>query len=292
MSAGRVLVVGSVNVDVTVAVATLPRPGETVTGGRYAERDGGKGANQAVAAARAGAATAFVGAVGDDPHGHRARAALVAAGVDVGALDTVAAPTGVALIVVADDGENQIAVASGANHALDAAEVAAAVAAHVDREADGAPAAVLLLGLELLDAPLLAAARAAAGLTVVLNPAPARPFDPALLDLGPLLTPNEHEAATLTGEREPIAAARALATRTGAPVVVTLGVAGALLAEPNAEPVHVRAPAVEAVDTTGAGDVFNGALAAALAAGAPLRAAVADAVAAASASVKRPGARG
>ncbi len=275
----RVVVVGSVNVDLTVAVAALPGPGETVAGGRYEERDGGKGANQAVAAARAGASTRFVGAVGDDAHGARARTALVAAGVDVGALASVEAATGVALIVIGADGENQIAVASGANHALEVAGL--------ELGGDG----VLLLGLEVLDAPLLAAASAArtAGWRIVLNPAPARPFDPAL-ERGALLTPNQHEAATLTGLDDSEAAARALAERTGAPVVVTLGAAGALLLEDGAV-TRVPAPEVEAVDTTGAGDVFSGALAAALAGGAALRDAVARAVMAAARSVERPGTR-
>lgn len=275
----RVVVVGSVNVDLTVTVAALPAPGETVTGGRYEERDGGKGANQAVAAAEAGAPTSFVGAVGDDAHGERARAALLAAGVDVGGLGTVDAATGVALIVVGAGGENQIAVASGANHALRVLEV--------DLSGDG----VLLLGLEVLDAPLLAAAAQAreAGWRIVLNPAPARTFAPEL-EHGVLLTPNAGEARALTGEAEPEAAARALAARTGAPVVVTLGAEGALLLDYGAV-TRVPAPRVEAVDTTGAGDVFNGALAAELAGGAVLRAAVERAVVAAAHSVERPGAR-
>ncbi len=226
--------------------------------------------------------------MGDDPHGARARAALAAEGVEVADLAVVDAPTGVALITVAEDGENHIAVASGANEHVDPAAAARAVDG-----LDDPARAVLLLGLEVPDAPSLAAAARARerGVRVVLDPAPARAHDPMLLR-GALLTPNEHEAATLTGEREPAAAARTLVERTGAPVVLTLGARGALLLEaPGSEPVLVTAPRVDALDATGAGDAFTGALAAALAGGAELRAAVEAAVAAASASVTRPGAR-
>ena len=301
----QVLVVGSVNVDLVVTVAALPRPGETVTGGTFAEHDGGKGANQAVAAARAGADVRICGAVGDDPHGRRARAALEAAGVDTAALATVDAPTGVALITVAAGGENAIAVASGANHAVDPAGAAAAVAALDPRRA------VVVLSLELDDAPLLAAARQAheRGITLVLNPAPARPLDPALLACAPLLTPNAHEASTLAGIPDPAAAARTLSARTGAPVVVTLGAAGALVVVPGGAAHTLPAPRVDVVDTTGAGDVFTGVLATTLASlrdaeghrgsldGAAasrerLHDAAQRAVAAAAAAVSRPGARG
>jgi ribokinase len=149
------------------------------------------------------------------------------------------------------------------------------------------------VGLEVPDEPVLAAARAAraAGLQLVLNPAPARPLPDELLELAPLLTPNQPEAAALSGEDDPEAAARALAARTGAPVVVTIGSQGALLADGDALE-RIPAPEVEAVDTTGAGDAFNGALAAALAEGTGLGNAVRAAVAAAADSVRRPGARG
>jgi ribokinase len=192
----------------------------------------------------------------------------------------------VALIAVDDAGENQIAVASGANNELTPAAVEAALAG-------AEPGGVVLIGLEVPDAPVLAAARAAraADLQVVLNPAPARPLPDELLALGPVLTPNEPEAAALSGEDDPEAAARALTARTGAPVVVTIGPAGALLADGDALE-RIPAPKVEAVDTTGAGDAFNGALAAALADGAGLAEAVRTAISAAADSVTRPGARG
>ena len=280
-----VFVIGSINVDLVVRAETLPGPGETVTGGTFERHGGGKSANQAVAAARAGAAVRMIGAVGDDELGAEALAQLAAEGIDVSRVQRLDAPTGVALIAVDAAGENQIAVASGANAALCAEAVEAAL--------DGAAGGVALLALEVPDAAVLAGARAAraAGLTVVVNPAPARPLGDELLALAPILTPNGGEAAALSGEDEPEAAARALAERTGAPVVVTVGADGALLVADGAVE-RIPAPAVEAVDTTGAGDAFNGALAAALAGGAALADAVREAVAVAAESVRRPGARG
>jgi ribokinase len=282
-----VYVVGSINADLVVRVPSLPRPGETVTGGTFERHGGGKGANQAVAAARAGAAVRMVAAVGDDDLGAEAIAQLEAEGIDVSAVQRLAdAPTGVALIAVDDAGENQIAVASGANAVLSAEAVERALAG-------AAPGSVVLLGLEIPDAPVLAGARAAhaAGLSVVLNPAPARALPDALLALAPLLTPNRDEACALSGEREPEAAARALAERTGAPAVVTIGAGGALLADGDSV-ARLPAPEVDAVDTTGAGDAFNGALACALAGGAELEAAVRSAIAVAAESTRTRGARG
>jgi ribokinase len=277
-----VIVVGSVNADLVVRAARLPGPGETVTGGTFARHGGGKGANQAVAAARLGARTALVAAVGEDDFGADALRGLAAEGVDVDGVARLAdVATGVALIVVDQRAENQIAVASGANAALDGAFVAAAL----ERLEGG----VVLLSLEVGDAALLAGARGAR--LAVLNPAPAREVPAALLDAGPLLTPNAGEARDLTGEEDPRAAALALRERTGAPVVVTLGADGALLADGPGDPVRVPAPRVDAVDTTGAGDCLNGALAAELARGAALEAAVAFAVRAAALSTLRQGAR-
>jgi ribokinase len=282
-----VYVVGSVNADLVVRLPALPRPGETVTGGTFERHGGGKGANQAVAAARAGAAVRMVAAVGDDDLGAEAIAQLEAEGIDISAVQRLAdAPTGVALIAVDEAGENQIAVASGANAVLSAGAVERALAG-------AAPGGVVLLGLEIPDAPVLAGARAAraAGLSVVLNPAPARALPDALLALSPLLTPNRDEACALSGEREPEAAARALAERTGAPAVVTIGAGGALLAD-GGSVARLPAPEVDAVDTTGAGDAFNGALASALAGGAELEAAVRSAIAVAAESTRTHGARG
>ena len=277
MARPRVIVVGSVNVDLVVHGQRLPAPGETVSGGTFARHGGGKGANQAVAAARLGAEVAFVGAVGDDDLGEEALRLLEAEGVDVRAvrrLEGVA--TGVALIAVDADGENQIAVASGANLELDPALPELG-------ESD-----VMLLNHEISEAARLAAARAARG-PVVLNPAPARPIPDELAALGPILTPNAGEARELTGEEEPEAAARALRERTGAPVLIKLGADGALLVVD--EVAHIPAPRVQVVDTTGAGDTLNGALAAELAAGRDLREAAAFAVRVAALSTRVAGAR-
>jgi ribokinase len=289
---GSVLVVGSINADLVVTLERLPRPGETVIGGRFARHGGGKGANQAVAAARAGARVRFAGAVGDDDLGAAALADLEAEGVDVGAVARVAGePTGVALIAVDREGRNQIAVASGANARVDGATVAATLARRPLSGED-----VCLLGFEVPDAAVVAAARAAAdvGARVVLNPAPARELPAALTGLGRaalVLTPNALEARALTSEDDPEPAARALATTTGGPVVVTLGAAGALLVEGDrAAPFAV--PVVDVVDTTGAGDALNGVLAAGLAAGLELADATRRAVEAASAAVRVAGARG
>src|SRR6476469_4810622 len=168
---GRVLVVGSVNIDLVVSVDHLPRPGETVTGGRFARHHGGKGANQAVAAARLGASTAFIGAVGDDAFGPEARAALDTEGVDTTELLAVpGTPTGVALIVVDAAGENSIAVAGGANAALTVDDVRAGLARLVPTRGD-----VVLVGLEIPADVARAALEAGrtAGATTILNPAPA-----------------------------------------------------------------------------------------------------------------------
>ena len=277
----RVVVVGSINTDLVVVAERLPGPGETVSGGRFSRHGGGKGANSAVAAARLGAQVTMVGAVGRDPFGDEALELLEREGIDTAAVARVDAPTGVALINVDAAGENQIAVASGANAEVDPAAVERAL-----RDAGPAP---VLINHEIPVAARLAAARAAQG-PVVLNPAPAAEIPDELLALGPILTPNAGEAAELTGEDDPEAAARALAARTGAPVVVTLGARGVLvLADGTAE--RLPAPQVTPVDTTGAGDAFNGALVVALAEGRGLRGAVELALAAAALSTRAEGAR-
>jgi ribokinase len=277
----RVIVVGSVNADLVVQAERLPAPGETVTGGRFSRHGGGKGANQAVAAARLGAHVTLVAAIGSDPFGDEALELLEREGIDTAAVARVEASTGVALIAVDAAGENQIAVAAGANDALDADVVERAVRA--------AGAGVVVLSQEVPEAAVLAAARAAPG-PVVLNPAPVRPIRDELARLGPILTPNAGEARALSGEPEPEAAARALAARTGAPVLVTLGADGVLVLDGGAAE-RLPAPSVTAVDTTGAGDAFNGALAVALAEGRELRDAAAFAVAAAALSTRAAGAR-
>lgn len=296
----RVVVVGSINVDLVVVTERLPAAGETVAGGRFASYGGGKSANQAVAAARLGADVVFIGAVGRDAMGEEAEAALRAEDIDVSGLAHVGEPTGVALIVVDAAGENQIAVASGANATLDAGTIATRLgevlapngsSAAPTRVSAPGPAGVVLLGHEVGEDVVIAAARAAeaAGWPVVLNPAPARELPAAPLAV---LTPNASEAEQLTGEPDPEAAARALSESTGAAVLITLGARGALLLEPGGEPVSLPATKVAAVDTTGAGDTVNGALAAELAAGRPLREAAEFALRAAALSTTKPGARG
>jgi ribokinase len=286
---GRLLVVGSLNHDLVVAVERLPGAGETVLGGELVERDGGKGANAAAAAGRLGATVAMVGATGADARGEGARRALEDAGVDVALVARLEdRPTGVAVVAVDAAGENQIVVAPGANAALTAAHVERALAARA-----GALDA-LLVSCEVPDEAIAAAVRGAhaQGLRCVLNPAPARASLLALARWAPLLTPNRTEAARLSGEEEPEAAAAALTARTGAAVVVTLGAGGALLALPEGgPPARFPARAVAVRDTTGAGDAFNGALGARLALGDDLGAAVAYAVAAAGCAVSTLGAR-
>jgi ribokinase len=300
VSAAAVVVVGSVNVDLVAVMPTLPGPGETVIGPGVERHGGGKGANAAVAAARLGAGVALVAAVGDDAFGAEALADLERDGVDVSAVAVLpGAPTGAALIVVDRAGENQIAVGAGANFALSAA--------HVERALDGLldGCGCVVVGTEIPDACVAAAvtAAAAAGVRCVLNPAPARPALLEVTGAAPLLTPNAGEARLLAeaagadlpepGDRRASArAGAALAALTGAPVVVTLGAAGALLVRPGAEPVAVPPRRADVVDTTGAGDTFNGALAVRLAASADLEDAVRYAVAAAALSVTRAGARG
>jgi ribokinase len=289
---GLVVVVGSINVDLVVRVHRLPSAGETVAGGTLERHGGGKGANQAVAAAKAGAQVRFMGAVGEDDFAEQALEELRREGIDVsGVVRTPEVATGVACIVVDDRGENQIAVALGANAELEPA----AVTRWLD-DADLPPDAVCLLNFEILDPPLLAAARsaAAAGVTrILVNPAPARALPQPLLELGPILTPNagELEALSRGGGRSPQESAWKLSNRSGAPVVVTLGAQGAVLVSGETQ-CEVGAPVTEAVDTTGAGDAFNGALAAALAQGHELPDAVQRAVVAGSCSVAGRGARG
>lgn len=285
---GEVLVVGSVNVDFVVRVARLPRPAETVTGGEFSRHHGGKGANQAVAARRSGARVWFVGAVGDDDLGRAAIAELSAEGVDTtGVMALADSPTGVALIVVDTKGENQIAVASGANAALDGSLVKAAMA-----RLDVSARAVFLANLEISDEALMAGSFEAIrrGLRLVINPAPARRLAPDLLAMRPLLLPNRGEAEALTGEPDPGEAARALSSSTGAAVVVTLGREGALVVDEGGL-THLPASAVDAVDATGAGDTFAGVFAAELAGASGVRDAARMAVRAASLSVTREGAR-
>jgi ribokinase len=245
----------------------------------FAQHGGGKSANQAVAAARLGAAVALVGAVGDDAMGSQARAELAAEGIDVSGVVELSAPTGVALITVDEAGENQIAVASGANAAFSLGAL------------DLSGAGVVLLGNEVSAEVVADAGRAAAaaGWPVILNPAPARPLPDVPLAV---LTPNASEASDLTGCSDPAEAAARLVADMGAAVLITLGAEGGLLLEPDGAPERIASLRVDVVDTTGAGDTVNGALAAELARGRGLREAASFALVAAALSTRREGARG
>ncbi len=291
MNKKRIVVVGSSNTDLIIKLNRIPRPGETIIGGKFASAAGGKGANQAVAAARAGGAVTLIARVGCDDMGKKAVAGFVGDGINVNhVLWDRASPSGVALIFVGQDGENSIAVASGANDKLSPTDVRRA--ANVFRGAD-----VLVLQLETpLNTVRTAAELAArAGVKVLLNPAPARKLPDTLLKHVDVLTPNEGEAEMLTGikVRDPSAAAQAaqaLLARGVRNVVITMGSRGAFV---GGRAVRQMIPAynVKAVDTTAAGDVFNGALAVALAEGRSLLEAARFATAAAAISVTRLGAQ-
>jgi ribokinase len=292
MGMGRVVVVGSLNLDHVARVPHLPAPGDTVAASGYRTVPGGKGLNQAVGAARQGAPTVMIGAVGGDQAGAELLAVLDQAGIDRGRVATVAGlSTGVALINVDVAGANMIVVAAGANGAVAASQLDGFAWAEGD---------VALCQLEIPWATVEAALRAAraAGATTILNPAPvAGPLPAGLLSLVDVLVPNEGEATALAAPSpaapsilSPADAASALAERRAGAVIVTLGAAGSLLARPGAPVRLVPAFPVEAVDTTGAGDAYCGALAAALAGGAGLEAAMRRASAAGSLATTRPGA--
>jgi ribokinase len=274
-----IAVVGSINLDLVVAVERHPGPGETVVGGDCRQLPGGKGANQAVAAARLGAEVAMVGRVGADAQGAWLREGLWTERVDVEHVrEDRVAPTGVAMIAVDARGENTIVVSPGANARVDARDVAAA--------SDVVRGAEVVLVQHEVPAEAVAAAIATAGGAVVLNPAPARGLA-APVDV---LVPNRGELETLAGGRgDPVMLARSITAARA--VVVTLGEEGAVVVEGDRAE-RVRAPHVEAVDTTGAGDAFCGALAEAMAGGATVVEAARWAVRVAAVSVTRPGAQG
>jgi ribokinase len=267
---GRVVVLGSINIDLVCTTTTNPGPGETVRGTSLTRRPGGKGANQALAAARAGADVHLVGAVGDDHDGRSYERALREHGVETYLVAKFGLPTGHALVLVDQTAENSIVVVPGANGALSPVEARTALTGL--RTGD-----VLMLQLELALPTVAAAARhaRAAGATVVLNPSPWHPSVSTLLDDVDVLIVNEEEA-------------RALGSRPlGVEVVRTLGARGAALEGVS----QVGADAVEAVDTTGAGDAFAGTFAAALAHGGDLEEALQQAVAAGSAACLHDGAQ-
>jgi ribokinase len=291
-AARRVLVVGSANVDFTVAASRLPGVGETVSGGTLLVNHGGKGANQAVAARRLGAEVRFVACVGDDASGRDIRAALQAEGIAVdGVAVTAEAATGTALIVVDGQGRNQIVVAPGANWRLSVEHVRS-------RIEDFDWARVVMCQLETpLDTLALALSEARRrGLVTVLNPAPVREgISDDVWRLVDYLTPNEGEAERLSGvavrdAQSAAAAGRVLRGRGIGTVIVTLGAQGSLACTAQAD-IAVPAFAVTAVDTTAAGDAFNGALGAALAARRALPDALRFASAAAALACTRRGAQ-
>ena len=277
-----VIVVGSINVDLSIKVERLPSPGETVIGGTFAQTPGGKGGNQAAAAARLGAETWMVGMVGDDTLGKSALSDLREGGVDVSTVETCADPTGVASILVDRQGENLIAVASGANDRLTPEGVGRAL------ESLPVRGAAVLGVLEIPQEAVLAAARAAQALggVFVLNPAPApdKPLDPELVAACDVITPNEHEARVLGSPKS-------LLEQGVKAVVVTRGAEGAEVWTSGAPVVRRPAFAVDAVDTTGAGDAFSAALAWAVAEGRRLEEAVTLAAATGALSTRAWGAR-
>lgn len=285
---GGVLVVGSVNVDLTVVAEHLPRPGHTVSGGVLHRGHGGKGGNQATAAARAGAAVRFVGAVGRDPDGDEVVAALAAEGIDVTGVARVDAPTGTALICVDAAGENQIAVAPGANGRISGEGV------------DPAEAAVVVAQLEVpvpVVADVFARARAAGALTL-LNAAPVHDGQEdairALLAAVDVLVVNEHELDALAPGDGPVTdRARALGRSgaAGCAVLVSRGAAGVVWVPADGPAFEVSGHVVDAVDTVGAGDALCGAFAAGLALGDPDDVAVIRANGAGALAATRPGAR-
>jgi ribokinase len=261
-----ITVVGSINLDLVATVPRLPRPGETLTGAELAHVPGGKGANQALAAARLGAQVRFVGAVGGDDFGRRATTELEAAGVDLSGLQAAEAPTGIALILVDESGENQIVVVPGANHALDPGEI---VLGELD---------ALICQLEILDEAVEAAFAQADGF-VCLNAAPARPVPSAVLERADLIVANSLELEALGS------------SPMGTLFALTLGADGALLLEGGVEVARAVPPGVEAVDGTAAGDAFTACLVVSLLEGRDREEALRRACAAGAIAASRPGAQ-
>ena len=272
-----IVVIGSANYDTVYTVERIPAPGETVRSKGVMQNAGGKGANQAVAAGKLGGDAAFIGAVGRDAAGAALKASLAGAGVELSALSELAEPTGSAFICVADSGENSIVIYPGANACVDEA----LIDAHAQLIA-GAKACVMQLAVQLC---------AASGVAVLLNPSPVADIPADVLAAVDVLVPNEHEAAQLLGVEPDAAALSAYCARTGVKrVVMTMGSHGVWSAT-RAQARFYPCNRVRAVDTTGAGDCFLGALAARLSRGYDMDAAIRFAMAASAITVARPGAQ-
>jgi len=287
----KIVVVGSSNTDMIIKVPWLPKPGETILGGKFSTASGGKGANQAVAAARAGGDVTFLARIGDDMFGQKAKEGFIKDKINVEyVLTDESEPSGVALIFVAEDGENSIAVAGGANTNLSPSDV--------QKQSDVISSADILV--MQLETPLETVHQAASiasdnGVKVILNPAPAQELSDDMLGHISILTPNESEAELLTGikvdsEEDAGKAADVLMGRGVETVLLTMGPRGAYIATAEFKEL-ISGFKVKAVDTTAAGDVFNGALAVAIAENKPIREAISFANAAAALSVTKLGAQ-
>ncbi len=291
MMGKKIVVVGSSNADMIIKVPHVPVPGETIIGGKFSIAAGGKGANQAVAAARAGGDVTFIARIGEDMFGQQAKDGFVKDNINVDhVLTDKDAPSGVALIFVGEDGENSIAVASGSNANLSPSDVE--TASDAISSAD-----ILIMQLETpLDTIQKAASIASEnGVKVILNPAPAQALSDDILRHVSILTPNESETELLTrlkvaSEKDAAAAADALIAKGIETVIVTMGPKGAFVATADSKEL-VPGFSVKAVDATAAGDVFNGTLAVAIAEAKPLKQAVSFANAAAALSVTKLGAQ-
>ena len=277
-----VTVVGSYLTGLTMRVGRLPRPGETVVGDRYSEVPGGKGSNQAIAARRLGARVHFVGCIGSDGRGDAAMELWRSEGVDAELVRRSSTPTGLGFVMVDGAGANAIAIDPGANGELAPGDVERAGAVI-------SGSGLVLLQLEVSARTMEAAAKRARefGAKVILNPAPAVPAEEILLEDVDIVTPNEEEFRVLAGTEDVEAGAKKILSRGPKAVVVTLGARGAKVVTAD-DSYSVPAPVVKAVDTTGAGDAFNGALAVALSEGEPLRQAVRFANYAGALSVTKP----
>lgn len=287
----QIIVVGSINMDMVVKTSHIPQPGETVLGGDFFMNPGGKGANQAVSVARLGGNVAFIGKIGDDIFGKQSFQLFDEEGVDTsGILSDRDSPSGIALITVDEDGENSIVVAPGANARLKPEDVKRMSEKHPESD-------IILMQLEIpMDTVAFAAEHARdRGLLVIVNPAPANKHIHSLFPLIDILTPNVTEAEMLSGicitDIDTAKQAAEHIRQQGVKhVIITLGKDGAAVLDSGTF-THIPAPVVDAVDTTAAGDVFNGALAVALSEGKNLTDATAFACGAASIAVTKMGAQ-